>query len=455
MGCTYSTHRNLRDAADTRRSYRSQYHCKTHIASGIAICIRLYACDRRYELVVAGSLLFLLLLHQSYAFNLALIPAMPNFTLPDKDSSGIHLEVGTADEAVAQTNANSTEWRGALSREAYLRREEFLSQQDLTQDGGLTPWMLVHQPSGRAERHVLCGCETIKKKAIVAKNGVLRDVVAHAVGSVFCPPNARGRGYAGRMMTELGKKLRQWQVEEGQDAAFSVLFSDIGKAFSSAHVSLPPTSKISANAIFAQKLQSEQLPALCRLDEQLIRQRLSSTAALERTTVALIPDTRVMAWHHARESFVANELYKKTPVDRGAIVGEPGSRVWCYWMRVWGNPENKTPNTMHIMRLVVEDDKFSDFSPATEDGVAAVKDSKVVEHIAMLLATAQAIASLWDMQEVMIWNPTSATVAAARRCEPGTSVVHREDESITSLLWYGEGRWEDVDWVCNEKYSWC
>lgn len=28
-------------------------------------------------------------------------------------------------------------------------------------------------------------------------------------------------------------------------------------------------------------------------------------------------------------------------------------------------------------------------------------------------------------------------------------------ESIASLMWYGEGSAEEVDWIGNEKYAWC
>jgi len=41
-------------------------------------------------------------------------------------------------------------------------------------------------------------------------------------------------------------------------------------------------------------------------------------------------------------------------------------------------------------------------------------------------------------------------------------VVHRDEESIASLMWYAAspspdaGRVADqVEWVCNEKYGWC
>lgn len=404
---------------------------------------------------------------------------MPDTALPSRDSPDLHLVLATPEENIAQQNANSTEWKGALSLEAYLRREEHLLHQTLTENGGLTAWMLVYQdPNNDRQRQVLCGCESIKKKALLAKSGKVEDVVAHGVCSVFCPPQNRGKGYAGRMMSELGKKLKSWQADEekeegGSTTAFSVLFSDIGKTFyaargwrpfPSAHIALPATTSTPPPSIPSevQTLQTQDLPALCAQDEHLLRQHLASS---NRTTVALIPDHATLAWHHAREAFVASELHPHNPTllqqgGRGALAQVPGGgeRVWCYWTRVWANPTEEAPCTLHILRLVVEDDarESGDFSPATEEGVSKVKDTPVVKAIAALLASAQRQAHASGMQEVMIWNPTALTLAAARLIDPAAAVVEREEESIASLQWYGdEAEGREVQWVCNEKYGWC
>jgi hypothetical protein len=121
---------------------------------------------------------------------------------------------------------------------AYIRREQRLSETSLTCNGGITHWVLVdmsHLPGG--ERRVLASCETIRKRALVAyrtAEGVkVEEVVSHGIGSVFCPKEYRGKGYAGRMMRELSKLLRGWQVEgaaKGREKClFTVLYSDIGK----------------------------------------------------------------------------------------------------------------------------------------------------------------------------------------------------------------------------------
>ena len=57
----------------------------------------------------------------------------------------------------------------------------------------------------------------------------MENSVSHGIGSVFCNPEYRGRGYAQRMMAELGKKLDTWNQGQGTKTYFTVLYSDIGK----------------------------------------------------------------------------------------------------------------------------------------------------------------------------------------------------------------------------------
>ncbi|KAF2764973.1 hypothetical protein EJ03DRAFT_320245 [Teratosphaeria nubilosa] len=398
---------------------------------------------------------------------------MAGSELPHKDSPEISLVPGRPEEIAAQTIANSEEWRGALSLEAYLRREEVLLAQDLTRDGGLTAWMLVYQPAQGGQRQVLCGCESIKKKALMAKGGKVEDVITHGIASVFCPPRYRGRGYAGRMMQELGPRLKTWGAEEGKQVPFSVLFSDIGKEFyaargwqpfPSSHIALPAGASLHEStlpSVTALRADGQDLAELCAIDERLIRRRLAKSDGTGRLTVALIPDKVTMEWHHARQDFVAAEFHggeRPGFLDRGngaMVEYEVGKRSWIIWQRVWTNPQDDSPNTLHIMRLVVEDENFSDFAAANEGDALKLKSLSLIKGIAALLARAQAVANDSHMKQIDIWNPSSTILAAAKLIDGKATVVHREKESIASLMWYGEGSGREADWICNEKYGWC
>ena len=146
--------------------------------------------------------------------------------LPDSRTTSLFLTRPTEAEKFRQLARNSDSWRRALSVEAYIRREIHLASQDATHDGGINYWVLVDSLD-LSTRRVLCGCETYRKRAVVASGGTVKVSIVHGVGSVFCPAEFRGRGYAGKMIKLLGEKLEKWQVAEG--CPFSVLYSDIGK----------------------------------------------------------------------------------------------------------------------------------------------------------------------------------------------------------------------------------
>jgi len=384
-------------------------------------------------------------------------------SLPPSASPDLHLVPGTASEIDAQTLANSAEWRGPLTLPAYLRREALLLQEDLTRDGGLTAWMLVHQPAGKKEeeRVVLCGCESIRKRALLLRPGreEVEDVWAHGVASVFCPAALRGRGYAGRMMEEVGRKLRDWQDGmEGRRVVCSVLYSDIGRTFyarkgwragESTHVALMPAEGGKNEGVTT--LMSKDLDELCAADERLLRARMRGMRGSAKAVVALVPDRATMDWHHAREDFVATELHGDNGQvpgfmregGRGALVRvREGVRAWCVWTRVWTGAREEKGNTLHVLRMVMEGEEGRG---GEEEGAAVAK----------LLGGARRRAHEAGMSQVQVWNPSAVVLAGARRLEPGCDLVVREKESIASMRWYLGGQEEEVEWVCNEKFGWC
>lgn len=156
--------------------------------------------------------------------------------LPRGDSPTLALVHPTEEEQLIQSRLNGAEWRGALSPSAYLRREATLSQQSLTKEGGITYWILVDTSlkdnpldPDSAARLPLASCETYRKKALVSQGEKLQEVVSHGIGSVFCGPHLRKRGYAQRLMTEVGTILQTHQTDDSKNCLFTVLYSDIGK----------------------------------------------------------------------------------------------------------------------------------------------------------------------------------------------------------------------------------
>jgi GNAT superfamily N-acetyltransferase len=390
--------------------------------------------------------------------------------LPSSKSPSLILTPATEAEKQTIWSTNANEWKGALSFEAYLRRERHLANQDFTIAGGITHWILVD--SYDSNRTILSSCETYRKKAVLAANGHVNAVVSHGIGSVFCSPACRKRGYAARMMEEVGKMLKTWGVREGERAAFSILYSDIGKKFynsvgwepfNSSHISIPASfanvpTYASLDLPEVRPLYPSDLKSLCLADEQLVRSSMAE-APKDKTFVALTPDLATIKWHHAREEFVAQELHGKVPDVKGAIVGtEAGRRVWCYFTRMFynGNPAESKGNTLHILRIVVEERGLFTWERASADADL----SAYIPAIAALFKLALTEAKKWNMEGVEAWNPTEPTVKAAKVLCPSAKIVDRDQESIASLMWYGSRRndgpvAEEVDWLGNEKYGWC
>lgn len=192
--------------------------------------------------------------------------------LPDAKGPNVELTQPTHEETIQQTRLNSTEWKGPLSLDAYLGREEHLGKQKLIRDGGLTSWALVTKDGN--PRSVLSSCETIRKKALVAQNGQVKEVICHGVASVFCPPEYRGKGYAGRMIKALGEKLHNWQTD-GQDCLFSVLYSDIGKV-----------SFVRKSVICKSMLMSTAILCFASMEAIPVGARLASSFKPSRTRLA-------------------------------------------------------------------------------------------------------------------------------------------------------------------------
>ncbi|KAL8759251.1 MAG: hypothetical protein Q9184_003691 [Pyrenodesmia sp. 2 TL-2023] len=355
---------------------------------------------------------------------------------------------------------NAASWRGPLDVEGYLEREACLRRTDLGRNGGITYWILVDSamsPSDKGVRRILASCETIKKRALVARpHSGVQEVISHGIGSVFCPVAHRGKGYAQRMLTELGNIFDTCQQKEGEEGVFTALWSDIGK--------LPVKSVCDPTAhdlLSVKKLASEDLEELCKVDEASLRSTMArSTSSDVDVRLALVPDVATMQWHHAREDFLGRRLYSRRPVARGAsAMTRDGRRAWCIWTRTFGT--NRLQNLLNILRLVVEarEGETPTENALTELAAKASEDNDpaAMDAISAILEQAQIEASDWGMASVEIWNPSPLIVSAAKKIDPSVVLIDRDNESIASLRWHGKPlpASKKIDWIANEKYGWC
>ncbi|KAK3956635.1 hypothetical protein QBC32DRAFT_330531 [Pseudoneurospora amorphoporcata] len=450
-------------------------------------------------------------------------------SLPSASSPSLTLTLAHPSERPKTWSLTHPMWGPALSHSEYLAREHFMTTLPLAKDGGLTHWILTDTDTNSSQeesngRPVLSSCETLRKHAVAARYDpssdrvVLSEGISHGIGSVFTDPQYRGKGYANRMMQELGKRLRNWQVvdkkdrpespsgppaqengntgkREEQTTLFSVLYSDIGKsfyakngwrAFPSRHVSFkpapikvksssssrPPVTRLSSELL--SPISYHTLPPLAATDTQhLLTTTLPALARSNpsKTHVALLPDLDCLLWHLLREDFMTQHIFGRTPSVRGAIYSRPGEsgegkRVWAVWTRSYYRgleSESIEGNHMHILRFVMEGvTDLGDHESLQKVAEHPETEKHLVEAFRAIMQVAQREAAEWRVEDVQMWNPSPlvSRLIEKAKIEGEYAYVERDIDSIPSLMWYGAegmqgGRTEDVEWVANEKYGWC
>ncbi|KAG6320762.1 hypothetical protein E4U22_002926 [Claviceps purpurea] len=390
----------------------------------------------------------------------------------------------TSEEKTAICLRHQPHWGSSFTPEGYLRREEGLQELSLARDGGLTVWALTQNTDANddnsnnnnnnsyntddapAGRPILSSLETYRKRAIVrGTDGVVRDVTAHGVASVFTPPHHRRKGYSSKMLSLLGDELARQEAQQPGSAGFSVLFSDVGKTFYAQHQWMPfPSTHLSFSVDLSTStstttstsntiddhltlITDDNLPKIAQLDEQTLRQKLSRPPQPPHTIrLALLPDLPTYEWHFARAAFQARHLFGKTPSLHGALYTppeRPHSRVWMLWNHsLSGGPDSPEKNVLNVLHLALEDHD--------------IPDRDLVTGLEAIMGVAQAQAQEWLCAKIEMWNPDERVKELmGRATKLPSELVVRETASIASLRWYGEGEVMDVEWVDNEKFEWC
>ncbi|KIW98301.1 uncharacterized protein Z519_01885 [Cladophialophora bantiana CBS 173.52] len=385
-------------------------------------------------------------------------PAVDPVSQPTAQSPDLRLVPATPLEYVQTAYLNAEEWQGPLSMDQYLEREVILQAVDLTKAGRITGWILTSEtlPANvDGSRPILACCESLLVHAYVARDGEVEKIQAHGIASVYTRPEYRGKGYAGRMMAELGKRLESWQASAGARNPFSVLYSDIGqkfyarfgwKVFPSNHIHLTPMDRAiynSASFVFpaVEDLTMEDLKHIPTVEYLEHRLRAISKARPGTVHVAIRPDVEHFEWHFAREEYQTKVLGKSFPTVKGAIHRATGlALIWC---RVYAAKESEWQ--LHILHTVIP--------PSVENSVDAQNT------MAALLLRAQFEAHEWEMAAgVEVWDPLDLVVASAQRLrteeQDKVEIISRDKEHLCSLKW-AAGPADEVVWLAKEKYAWC
>jgi hypothetical protein len=391
-----------------------------------------------------------------------------NEELPDSNSPNLYLTSPTAEEKIQIWTSTADEWKDSLTLPLYLEESEYLTTVPLAKDGQMTKWILSDKTRQPNDRPILCSCETFRKHSWRSDaTGDVQDVIIHGVASVFSALPYRRRGYAGRLMTELANSLRVYQAES--PVIGSVLYSDIGKKyyasfgwhpnitnfqfeFTPAHVQWPQLAK---------EVREDQMAALCKRDETLLKKAMSTSTTDSRPRVSIIPDLNHMLWHIAKEDFATKFLFGKVPSAKGAIAGNPGNQIWAIWThRYYDHPDGENPsNVLYFLRLVAENDQTCNHFLTDEEQESQIYREQL-ESLSAILQAAQYQASEWKLEKIKVWEPSPLLQDLIARCGVEHERVDREKSSIASGLWYNDlGQPSDIEsapnWINNEHYAWC
>jgi hypothetical protein len=367
--------------------------------------------------------------------------------LPSSSSPSLILAHSSQSEIYKTHELSSTEWAGALTKEQYIENEH-----QLASHLGITHWILTQTHLPPDKRPIFASCETIRKRCFVRDGDMgVREALVDAIAAVFCEPKMRGRGYAGRMMKDLGALLRDRAVDdEGVESVGSVLWSDIGPKFyaglgwapfPSTHVELPASPRFST--VIARAIPPEDIGEFCAKDQALLLESMRISAS-SKTLLAIVPDQPTMLWHHMKEDYICQKEFRKQPRVKGAVVGEPGNRVWAIWTRgIYGPLDDPYAGSkLYILRLVIENTDPED-------------REKQTEQLKAVLQAAQHEAEEWKLGHVELWNPDERTMGLIEETRLEYQLVKRKTEGIPSLMWFGGKGGGEVEWIVSEKYTWC
>ncbi|CAF9932445.1 MAG: hypothetical protein HETSPECPRED_008362 [Heterodermia speciosa] len=195
-----------------------------------------------------------------------------------------------------------------------------------------------------------------------------------------------------------------------------------------------------------KSITEKDLDQLCRDDEAMIWRAMTSSSNTK-TVMMLVPDLDHIVWHHRKEEFACDKLFGKHPHIKGVMTGEPNDRMWVIWThRYYGHPHTiSLTNTLYILR-VVKEHQSKDHEQREHQ----------VEQMRAILWAAQHEATEWKLDCVKMWDPAHIIQNVVERTGIRHRRVKRDEESIASLLWFGEGSGKEdmIEWLGNEKYGW-
>lgn len=195
---------------------------------------------------------------------------------------------------------------------------------------------------------IVAACETLNKKAWVAKDGVVTEIVAPCVGGVYTIPEHRKKGYAEKMIAAVNE---YWKEKLPKDT-FMFLMSEVGTFYERvgyiSHV--VPVLKVQYTEDYKLPFNEEdEKVEYLRWDdyEYLITPFHDSVkneiVELSKTTdkpvFSLVPRLNQLTWFHLRDLHCGAIIGKDVSDSRVGV--KLDNQNFMVWFHEWDTPELK------------------------------------------------------------------------------------------------------------------
>ncbi|KAF9054538.1 hypothetical protein BJ165DRAFT_1439685 [Panaeolus papilionaceus] len=389
--------------------------------------------------------------------------------------SALTLRIANREQTIESRKRSFHEWGRGLSLDQYLERDAKTDQHEIAKDGRLLTWVLVRRDSAE-DLSFLCACETFKREGAVSRKGEkgIENVVCYGIASVFTPAENRKKGYGAHMMRLLHWMLgprsslpHEFPVEWGTspernedlvgDAAFSVLYSDIGPKF----YRLSGTSQGKDDGWVVQKSQS----TIWKVTQFPEKENQDSTE--EPRWTWLDQDSLSGVWDIDTEMMKSELVNYPTPdgsdvactfFPRGGVADFQILRLQDFWSNLnplpqyWGlyasSPETPIDLSTFAAWTV-------EYRPPKINTLLIIRLRASPSTLPAILRQIFRYAKQHSIEQVEIWNLDLRLLSLAESL--GAQTFSRDDH-LCSLKWYGPYNSNEasrVVWAFNEKFPWC
>lgn len=348
--------------------------------------------------------------------------------LVQEESGRLVYQRATATQITKHFENNSQMWAAPLSTRDYMDLQRQLSETEAS-IGETAYWVLFDR---EAPETIISSCTTYMRDAIVNTGQGTRPVKAVVVTDVFTLPDHRRRG----MATLLLSKVQQTLDRMDKRIEFSVLYSDMRPEFYGGLGWTPqPTRQLRivlGKAAMQMPAETDELhyldlPRMADLgkkDINMAKLRLSGLGGGDgKGHAQLLPTQKLMRWHLVR-SRVLGKKHAQTDGERRGVHGatckdrKTGTEAWAWWTH------DLRSRRLYVGRL-------------TSTRVRGLEGA-----IKLVLGVAAAEASQLGCREVVVWEPTEQTAAAAallvEGLGPGARTVEEErPDMVPCLRWHG------------------